>query len=421
MDVRHGRVVTTSPATMDRALDAGGGIVRLAPTWVPRAFCTPGQRIKLQPHDYYPLGPDRGGIDERWLSSTVKADNGPLTGEYEGVSMVVEPEGGLIPFDAFVAHHGAALIGERLWTAHGGWPMYSKFFDNQFPLPLHVHHRDHHAALVGRKGKPEAYYFPPQLNNHLGETGVSYFGLTPGTTKAQFAERIARFAAGGDNRITELSNGFRIQLGTGWNVLGGVLHAPASICTYEPQAASDVLAMCESWSNNREVPRDLLWKDVPPDRVGDIDFIVELLDWERNVDPDFQRHNMMVPFETSASAASGDDWTERWLVYLAPFFSAKELTVEPGRTVTVRDTDAYGCIVVEGYGSMNGHPVSSPSLIRFGQLTDDESFVAESTAREGVTIVNPSSTEPLVMLKHFGPQNAELAAVAERLAGLRRD
>lgn len=298
--------------------------------------------------------------------------------------------------------------------------MYSKFFDNQFPLPLHVHHRDHHAALLGKKGKPEAYYFPPQLNNHLGESGLSFFGLAPGTTRAQFAERIARFSAGGDNRVTDLSCGYRIRLGTGWNVPAGVLHAPASVCTYEPQAASDVLAMCESWSNNQEVVRELLWKDVPADRVGDVEFILELLDWERNVDPDFGRHNMMEPVETGRSTAEGDGWMERWVVYLAPGFSAKELTVRPGRAVTVRDTDAYGCIVLQGHGSLNAHPVSSPALIRYGQLTDDEFFVSESAARVGVTIVNASGTEPLVMLKHFGPQNAELAVDTERLRALGR-
>ena len=416
----EGTVTTTTTSSMDRALDAGGGIVRFAPTWVPRGFCTPGRRIKLYPDDYFPFQAGRGGIDERWFSSTVRADNGPLTGEFEGISLVVEPEGGLIPFDVFVAHHGSALIGERLWSAWGGWPMYSKFFDNQFPLPLHLHQRDRHAALVGKRGKPEAYYFPPQLNNHLGELGLTFFGLQPGTTKAHFAEKIAQFAAGGDNRITDLSLGYRIRPGTGWNVPAGVLHAPASVCTYEPQAASDVLCMCESWSNNREVMSELLWKDVPADQVGNVDFIVELLDWEKNVDPDFYRHSMMVPVETRRSAAAGYGWTERWVVYRATAFSAKELTVEPGQTVTVRDDDAYGCIVVQGHGSMNAHPVSSPALIRYGQLTDDEFFVSESAAREGVTIVNASGTDPLVMLKHFGPENAELAADAEELEALRR-
>jgi hypothetical protein len=412
--------ISVSASGMDRALDAGAGIVRLAPTWVPRAFCTPGRRLKLHPDDYFPFQQGRGGVDERWLSSTVHADNGPLTGEFEGVSLVVGTDGELYPFDAFVEHHGAQLVGDRLWSEYRGWPMYSKFFDNQFPLPLHVHHRDQHAAALGKKGKPEAYYFAPQMNSHLGELSLTFFGLHPETTKAEVAERLARFAAGGDNRITDLSRGYRIRLGTAWNVAAGVLHAPASVCTYEPQRASDVACLCESWSNNREVMSDLLWKDVPAHRVGDVEYIVELLDWDRNTDPDFKSHNMMLPVETLTSSASGHHWTENWIVYRAPEFSAKELTVQPGRTVTVRDTDAFGCIVVGGFGAVNGRTIASPSMIRYGQLTEDEFYMSEAAAREGVTIANASGTEPLVILKHFGPGNGELAADAEQLAALRR-
>lgn len=377
----------------------------------------------MHPDDYYVLGGNRGGIDERWLSSTTPAKNGPLTGVNEGLSPIVFKDGGkevqILLKDA-IDELKDEIIGECLWNKHQSWPMYSKFFDNQFPLPLHVHHRDQHAAALGKKGKPEAYYFPPQLNSHLGELGITFFGLHPETTKAQVAERLAQFASGGDNRITDLSRGYRIRLGTGWDVPAGVLHAPASICTYEPQRASDVACLCESWSNNREVMSDLLWKDVPSDRVGDVDYIVELLDWERNVDPDFVASNMMMPVETRASAASGDDWAERWVVYRASEFSAKELTVQPGKTVTVCDTDAYGCVVVAGFGSMNGRTISSPTLIRYGQLTEDEFYVSERAAREGVMITNASGTEPLVILKHFGPGNTELAADREQLARLGR-
>src|ERR1700704_1699801 len=52
------------------ALDAGEGILRLAPTWVPRSFLMPGGRLKLAPQDLYALGTHRGGIDERWFAST---------------------------------------------------------------------------------------------------------------------------------------------------------------------------------------------------------------------------------------------------------------------------------------------------------------------------------------------------------------
>ncbi len=421
MSTRAEHPIIATSSAMDRTLDAGGGIVRLAPTWVPRAFCTPGGRLKLHPDDLFPFQEGRGGIDERWLASTVHADNGPLTGEFEGVSMVVGTEQELIPLDAFVAHHGAALVGDRLWSTYHGWPLYSKFFDNRSPLPMHFHHRDEHAAALGKKGKPEAYYFAPQMNSHLGTFATTFFGLHPETTRAQLAERLARFADGGDNRITELSRGYRIQLGIGWDVPAGVLHAPASVCTYEPQRASDVACLCESWSNEREVMSELLWKDVPVDRVGDIDYIVELLDWERNVDPLYWSRNRMEPVETQASAAAGHGWTERWVVYLASEFSAKELAVAPGATVNIRDTDAYGLIVVQGHGTLGRHTVSSPTIIRYGQLTDDELYVSAPAAREGVTITNTGATEPLVLLKHFGPDQEELVEDRVHLGALRRD
>src|SRR5262249_59823398 len=57
------------------ALTRSDGILRLAPTWVPRSFLQPGKRIKLHPHDYYALGTNRGGIDERWFASTTLATN----------------------------------------------------------------------------------------------------------------------------------------------------------------------------------------------------------------------------------------------------------------------------------------------------------------------------------------------------------
>ena len=58
-------------------IDAGGGILRLEPNWVPRSFMIPGRRLKLHPDDLYAFGGHRGGINERWFSSTTKASNGP--------------------------------------------------------------------------------------------------------------------------------------------------------------------------------------------------------------------------------------------------------------------------------------------------------------------------------------------------------
>lgn len=406
---QHGDIDGSS-AAIDRAMNGAGGVLRLAPSWVPRAFCTPGKRIRLHPDDYFPLGKDRGGIDERWLASAVRAENGPLTDEFEGLSLVVSPDGKLIPLDEFFAETKSDGIG-KLWESHGLWPMYSKFFDNEFPLPFHIHHRDEHAALVGKPGKPEAYYFPPQMNNHGGQFPYTFFGLHPEVTKDQVRDKLMGFLNGGDNRITDLSKAYRITPGTGWDVPAGILHAPASMCTYEPQVACDVFAMTESWSNNREVPDELLWKDVPEDRIGDIDFIIELIDWQRNVDPEFWSHRFTPPVETVESRESGNpEYTEKWITYRSPSFSAKELTVRPGGAVSIADSDPYGLIVVGGHGTLNDQHLAAVSSIRYGQLSSDEFFVTAGAASNGVTVTNASPTDDLVILKHFGPGNQQLLA-----------
>ena len=99
------------------AFEAGEGIFRLAPNWVPRSFCIPGRRIKLHPDDYYALGGERGGIDERWLGCTTPADNGPLTGKNEGISHLVAEDGTLIPLTEAVEELGAELLGALAYFA----------------------------------------------------------------------------------------------------------------------------------------------------------------------------------------------------------------------------------------------------------------------------------------------------------------
>jgi hypothetical protein len=106
----------------------------------------------------------------------------------------------------------------------------------------------------------------------------------------------------------------------------------------------------------------------------------------------------------------GEGYHEQWIVYGSEFFSAKELTVQPGRSVTIRDVGAYGVICVQGYGRFGKHPISAPSMIRFGDMTEDEFFVTVGAATSGVTITNASTTEPLVLLKHFNPGNTEKPA-----------
>jgi hypothetical protein len=396
----------------NKALEQGKGIVRLAPNWVPRSFCVPGRRIKLHPDDYYALGGERGGIDERWFASTTPADNGPLTSPNEGLSFIVFEDNGktekVLLKDAVDELKGQ-IIGDRLWNEHKRWPMYSKFFDNKGALPHHIHHRDEHAALTGQLGKPEAYYFPPQANNHGGDFPYTFFGLNPGVTKDQVLKALKDAAEGRDNSITSLSAAYRLDVGTGWDVPPGVLHAPGSLCTYEPQKASDVFAMYENITHDQVVPKELLWKDTPKEKEGNVEWLLNVIDWDLNVDPDFAKNRFMAPKPVKpVKEMEAEGYIENWICYKSTTFSAKELTVMPGKTVTIKDSACYGFITMQGHGTIGQWDIETPALIRYGQLSHDEYFVSEQAAKEGVKITNPSGTDPIVMLKHFGPDNPDL-------------
>jgi hypothetical protein len=152
---------------LESAMNAGGGLLRLTPTWVPRSFLHPGRRIKLHPGDYYRFGADRGGIDERWFGSTTEAANEGRVW-HEGLSFCLFEGQTFLLRDA-VAERGTDIVGKSIFDEYQRWPVYSKFFDNMGPIPHHMHQSFEDAALVGQEGKPESYYFPPQLN-------LRYFG-----------------------------------------------------------------------------------------------------------------------------------------------------------------------------------------------------------------------------------------------------
>jgi hypothetical protein len=392
--------------TLNNALDAGRGIFRLSPTWVPRTFCVPGKRMKLHPDDIYAFGAHRGGIDERWFASTVNAYNGPETLPDEGLSYIYFEDGGkqekVLLRDA-IDEMGNEILGEDVMKKHGGWLMFAKFFDNMGPLPHHLHQDDESAGEVGLKGKPEGYYFPPQLNNHGGWFPYSFLGLNPGTTADDIRKCLENWDRG-DNGILYLSSAYKLKLGTGWDIPPGILHAPGSLLTYEPQRSSDVFAMFQSLVWDQVFSWDMLVWNVPEKHKNDLDYIIGLIDWDLNTDPDFVKNRFLEPKPVKPlKQMQGEGYEEYFIQYKSEYFGAKELTLYPGRSVTIKEDGAYGLVVVQGHGRFGELAIDSPALIRFGQMTNDELFVTGKTAREGVPVVNESDRDNLVILKHFGP------------------
>ena len=396
---------------VQQALDAGHGLLRLEPTWVPRSFMIPGRRLRLHPDDLYACGAHRGGINERWFSSTTNADNGPGTPADEGLSYVRAGNGTRFLMKEAVEQAGDVLLGAAVMEREKGWNLLCKFFDNWGAIPHHMHQSDAQAKLVGRRGKPEAYYFPPQYNEIFNAFPYTFMGLEPGTTKADVRRCLEHWNRG-DNGIINFSRAFRLEPGTGWQIDPCILHAPGSLVTYEPQVNSDVFAMFQSEVDGRIVPWSLMTKDVAPAHHQDLDYLVDLLDWEANVNPTFAADNRCFPKPVKPAAETeADGYREAWVCYGTGWYSAKELTVLPKRTVTIKDSAAYGLILTQGFGRFGTVAVSTPSMIRYGQMTEDELFVSASAAQAGIPIENLSESDPLVILKHFGPGNPD----AERL------
>jgi Phosphomannose isomerase len=395
---------------IEKVFEEGEGVFRLFPTFVPRRFGKAGRRLKLHPDDYFAYGMERGSITERWFASTIAANNGPLAKEDEGMSYVN------VSYDSserFTLKEAVEvlqerLVGEDLMEQYGGWPMYSKYFDNENPLFHHLHLMFDDAAKLGKLGKPEAYYFPKQLNNHMGEAGYTYFGFDPDTTREEVKERIEKYADD-DTRITELSRAHRIELGTGWYTPPGVIHAPGSVLTYEPQWNSDVNSVYENIVSGEVYPPEMLDEELPEKDKGSIESVLDLLDWDKNVDPHYKKHYFRPP----VVAKQDESYIEKWIAYGNPYIAAKELTVYPGQSVTITDGAAYGCVFIQGHGTFGKYDAEAPTLLRFGEQSSDEFFVSAPRAKEGIVITNQSKVEPLVVLKHFGPNHPEMPKLSE--------
>jgi len=384
--------------------DKGKGVLKLAPTWVPRSFNEPGKRLRLHPDDYFAFGMDRGGICERWLGSVTVALNGPKTGPTEGMSYVVNEAGEKVLFSEVVDALKADLIGDTLYKEYGTWPTFAKLYDYEKPLFHHLHLSEEKANKIGKHGKPEAYYFPIQYNAYLGRFPLTYFGFDPSTTKEAVKDCLRNYA-NRDTRITELSRAYRIKLGSGWYTPAGVIHAPASVVTYEPQWNSDVNTIMENVTMGEVNGEDLLTGCQPEDEKGDIDALFAQIDWEESTRKDYKETYYREP---KPRKTDQEGLSEQWIAYANEWIAGKEITVAPGASVTVKDAACYCALVVQGFGSFGEFKCEAPGLLRFEDVSADEFFVSDDAAAEGITITNNSTCEPLVILQNFANNNTEV-------------
>lgn len=395
-------------STIKEVFEAGKGILQLTPTWVPRGFNEPGHRLRLHPDDYYAFGMDRGGICERWLGSINHALNGPKTGETEGMSYVLvnKETKEKVLFKDFIDELGADLIGDTLMEKYGTWPVFAKLYDYDKPLFHHLHLKEEMANRIGMHGKPESYYFPPQYNApYLGRFPLTYFGFDPSTTKEEVMDCLRNYDVK-DNRITELSRAYRIKLGTGWYTPAGVIHAPASVVTFEPQWNSDVNTIMENVTMGEVNPHNLLTDCAPEEEKDDLEAIFNQIDWEESTRADYKE----TYFREPKIKSSTNEAVEKWVAYANDYVAAKEVTVLPGQIYTLTDQSAYGLVVTQGHGFFGDFECEAPGLLHFDDISGDEFFISEKAAKTGIVVKNTSTYEPLVLLQNYANNNPEVPA-----------
>src|SRR3954447_7232742 len=390
---------------VERALADRNGILRLQPARGARDFLPRGRRLGL-PEDAYALG-ERGAICERWLASTTEADN-RVGRPDEGLSFLALDGDDRLTLRDAVAAAPAEIMGEAYAATHDGLGRLAKIFDYATRLPFHLHQRQQHASLVGRNSKDEAYYFPPGVE--MGPHPESFLGLQPWMADEPNHERLLPHLVDWDSdRILQHSAAYLQVAEQGFHIPSGVLHAPGSAITIELQEDSDVFAMLQALNAGRIISKDLLWKDVrPEDREAHGErFILDLIDWETNADPEFYEHRHLeaVPV-TGAEPQPGGE--VHWIYYGTSKFSGTRIVVRPGATFRSVSAGVHNLLVWRGSGTIGGVQVEG------GNPDRDELLIAHHRATAGVEIRN-TGRDDLQVLAFFGPDvNEDVPAIGTR-------
>jgi hypothetical protein len=110
------------------------------------------------------------------------------------------------------------------------------------------------------------------------------------------------------------------------------------------------------------VPEELLWKNMPENEFGNFQYLMDVIDWEQNIDPDFYQHRFMPPLPVrDMDEMKETGYIEEWICYKCSLVSAKRLTVLPGKTVNIKDEAAYGMIMLQGHGKFGVWDIETPA------------------------------------------------------------
>ncbi len=240
-----------------------------------------------------------------------------------------------------------------------------------------MHQNNAQAAKVGQQGKPESYYFPPQLNAVGNNFPYTFFGLEPGTTKDDIRRCLERWNEG-DNVHPQLHQG--VPPATGHRLAGAALRPARARLAGHLRAAMGfrrVRHVPVAWSRAGRCPGACSSRTCP--RTSTTISITSSSSSTGRATSIRTSRIAIISNRSPWPTRRTEGYVDRWIVYGKvdgeQLFTAKELTVDPGVKVTIKDNGAYGLIAVQGSGRIGKLPLQTPAMIRFGELTEDEVFV----------------------------------------------
>ncbi|MCX6150611.1 MAG: hypothetical protein NTX22_08825 [Ignavibacteriales bacterium] len=377
---------------IEAEIEMTDGILRLEPAWVARDFLPPGRRLGL-PNEMYELG-ERGGICERWIGSTTKADN-KISVPDEGLSFIKFSSGNIITLKEAVEIAPESIVGEEYSSKHSGLGRLPKIFDYEYRLPYHIHQMQEHAKLVGCNSKEEAYYFPEDVE--MGKHPETFFGVHPYITQQKkYDVLLPHLIEWKDDAILQHSRAYKQLPGDGFHVPSGTLHAPGTALTIELQEDSDVFSMLQANTGGKIISKELLFKDV---RKGDREkfgekIILDMINWQVSGDPYFYENRHTPPVLIEETKNLGGE--ESWIFYNTQKFSGKRLVVCPNGKFICKDNGAYNILVWRGKGIYGGVEIEGENF------DNDELLVCHNRAIQQLEVFN-TGDKNLIIYKFFGP------------------
>jgi len=389
--------MTEMEELLGKELDATGGILRLAPSFVARTSYPGMGRLGLK--DYY-VSSERGWICERWLASSVGAVN-PVKVEDEGLSFVSFTQGyGKLSLRDGLQIYPGRMLGDKYAREHNNrFGVLTKVLDIGSPIPWHIHAREEDAKKYwNMNGKEEAYYFLDTENR--GPLPYSHIAVHTYVTEEDLMPILKRW---NDDKVLDLSPAYRLNIGEGFHVFPGVPHAPGTALTLEAQEESDVYNLLQAVCDGRRIPREDMLRGLPNEEA-----VANLIDWQRSRDPFFYEKYHTVPTKIDEPTNEGKG-VEYW-VYSpnrTRKFCGKEVRVFSGRSIESLEKGAYAVFVWKGKGRIEDVNVQG------GDPNLDELFVSAMAATQPHKIVN-TGKDDLILYRVFGPDVYKVPIIFNR-------